>query len=549
MAMNSLVAVLRCVGIFVVLTALTSGCRVASENVGALQLCTGQSCKSAGENHSGADILHGLFDLLKASEGVTVKPCESDEAKRQCLDDGFNLFVMAGPLPAYAHLKSMTFKDIRLSGDGREIALTVAISGTFLGAPAVCGDFVATIRTNPQNNPVLKGKESFYCNWLVVGNIFWDYEHTFDYIDFSKGIIGGHFAFSALGLLTGGGATGYGLHNLRPLEVAANTALTKAPPIAVAAEQIKTVTRDSETSRHVTDELRLWESVKISIHYEDFQRYLERYPEGLFAELAKTRIRNLAALDARGEDRSGQERLADIAFGAYHALIIGIDDYKHLPKLETAVSDAEAVAKVLEEDYGFKVTKLINADRFDIINALDEYRETLGVKDNLLIYYAGHGWMDQEMNRGYWLPVGVEPKRRSRWISNTTLTDTLMGLDAKHVMVVADSCFSGTLVRGADLVVRKRSGDYWKRMAAKRTRVAITSGGLEPVADKGGGSHSPFAKAFIDTLRENTAVMDGTTLFSKMRRPVMIAAEQTPQYADVRQAGHDGGDFLFVRRK
>jgi len=44
-------------------------------------------------------------------------------------------------------------------------------------------------------------------------------------------------------------------------------------------------------------------------------------------------------------------------------------------------------------------------------------------------------------------------------------------------------------------------------------------------------------------------VMDGTQLFEKVRRPVMLAAKQTPQYSDVRQAGHDGGDFLFVRRR
>jgi len=30
---------------------------------------------------------------------------------------------------------------------------------------------------------------------------------------------------------------------------------------------------------------------------------------------------------------------------------------------------------------------------------------------------------------------------------------------------------------------------------------------------------------------------------------VLLNAQQTPQYSDVRQAGHDGGDFLFVRRR
>jgi hypothetical protein len=76
--------------------------------------------------------------------------------------------------------------------------------------------------------------------------------------------------------------------------------------------------------------------------------------------------------------------------------------------------------------------------------------------------------------------------------------------------------------------------------------VAITSGGLELVADKGGGDNSPFAKAFIDAIRDNGSNIDGAQLFTKMRRPVMVAADQTPRYSDVRQAG---GDFLFVRKR
>ena len=86
-------------------------------------------------------------------------------------------------------------------------------------------------------------------------------------------------------------------------------------------------------------------------------------------------------------------------------------------------------------------------------------------------------------------------------------------------------------------------------MASKWARVAITSGGLEPIADKGGGENWPFAKAFMDVLGNNKAVMDGTTLFSKMRRSVMVNAEQTPRYLDMRNAGHDGCDFMFMRKK
>ncbi len=95
---------------------------------------------------------------------------------------------------------------------------------------------------------------------------------------------------------------------------------------------------------------------------------------------------------------------------------------------------------------------------------------------------------------------------------------------------------------------RTREGDYWKKMAAKWARVAITSGGLEPVADSSGGKNSPFAAAFIQALERNQAVIDGTALFGELRRPVMVAAQQTPQYSDVRNSGHEGGDFLFVRK-
>jgi len=239
--------------------------------------------------------------------------------------------------------------------------------------------------------------------------------------------------------------------------------------------------------------------------------------------------------------------ISGIKFGQYNALVIGNNNYKHLPKLKTAVDDAKAVAAILEKEYGFKVKLMLNASHGETVDAFDELTETLGHEDNLLIYYAGHGWLNEESGQGYWLPVDAQTNRRSRWVSNSTLKDTLKTLQAKHVMVVADSCFSGTLVRGASTSLK--GGDYWRRMAEKRTRVALVSGGLEPVADADGKkNHSPFAQAFIDVLRGNDVVIDGTTLFNNLRRPVMVAAQQTPAYSDVRNAGHDGGDFLFVRK-
>jgi hypothetical protein len=285
------------------------------------------------------------------------------------------------------------------------------------------------------------------------------------------------------------------------------------------------------------NEGRLWTAIEKSRKSQDFEDYLARYPAGRFKAQAQARLKALSKFAA----------IDGIDFGSYHALIIGNNVYKHMPDLNTAVDDAKAVAGALRDTYGFKVQLLTDATRGDIIDALDSYVETLTERDNLLIYYAGHVWLSEDAGRGYWLPVDARKNRRTNWVSNATITDTLKTLQSRHVMVVADSCYSGILTRGAG--AKLRTADYWKRMAEKRTRTVLTSGGLEPVADSSGGEHSPFAQAFIDTLQTNDAVMDGTQLFTKMRRPVMVAADQTPEYSDARSAGHEGGDFLFVRKR
>lgn len=235
-------------------------------------------------------------------------------------------------------------------------------------------------------------------------------------------------------------------------------------------------------------------------------------------------------------------------FGNYYALVIGINNYKHLPNLKSAISDAKAVSDILINNYGFKVNTLIDATRSDILSALNKYRMKLTTTDNLLIYYAGHGWLDNEADEGYWLPTDAEKLNDIRWVSNSSITSKLKAIKAKHILVVADSCYSGKLARG--IHISHRNPDYYERISHKKTRSVISAGGLEPVIDSGGkGIHSVFATAFLKALSENTNIIDATKLFNKIRRPVMLNSDQTPEYSDIRKAGHEGGDFLFVRKK
>jgi uncharacterized caspase-like protein len=239
--------------------------------------------------------------------------------------------------------------------------------------------------------------------------------------------------------------------------------------------------------------------------------------------------------------------LPNLDFGRYEALVIGNDRYENgLPALKTAVSDAQAVAQTLRADYGFKVTVLLDATRDEIIGTLAKYRQTLTEGDNLLIYYAGHGSYDQAADQGYWLPVDAVPGDPSRWVSNTDITNMLKAVQARHVLVVADSCYSGTLTRDANVDVQGAA--LIQRMVEKKARTVMTSGGLEPVADSGGSGHSVFASAFIAALQQNNGVMDAQSFFAKVREPVVLAAPQTPEYSNLRFAGHEGGDFVFVRK-
>jgi peptidoglycan hydrolase-like protein with peptidoglycan-binding domain/uncharacterized caspase-like protein len=239
--------------------------------------------------------------------------------------------------------------------------------------------------------------------------------------------------------------------------------------------------------------------------------------------------------------------LAALDYGRYHAIVIGNDAYTSLPRLNTAVEDAKAVAAILEQDYGFGVTLLTDATEATIAGTLIKLRWTLAPEDNLLVYYAGHGWYDEEAERGYWLPVDAVLDNRSHWISNADVTDMLKAIKAKHVIVVADSCYSGTLTRG--LAIGGKSTGYVQNIVRRRARTVLTSGGLEPVLDGGGGGNSVFAEAFLDALRGNAGVIDGEGVYQRVKDQVLLNAEQTPQYGNIRLAGHDGGDFLFVRQR
>jgi hypothetical protein len=244
---------------------------------------------------------------------------------------------------------------------------------------------------------------------------------------------------------------------------------------------------------------------------------------------------------------------ADIGDGKYYALIIGNNNYRHLSRLQTAVNDATTIENILKVSYGFKTKLLLNATRKDILSSINEFRIKLSERDNLLIYYAGHGEFDRSAEKAYWLPVDALRDDPTDWIIAEDITSSIRRLSSKHVIIVSDSCYSGTLTRSAqtNLINKGEREEFLKKMSSRPSRTLIASGGNEPVADGGGSGHSIFADIFIKALREiDTSIFTADELFYQyIKSRVAGRSDQVPDYSEIRNSGHDGGDFIFVKSK
>jgi flagellar motility protein MotE (MotC chaperone) len=236
--------------------------------------------------------------------------------------------------------------------------------------------------------------------------------------------------------------------------------------------------------------------------------------------------------------------------GDYWALLIGVDDYQIAPKLETAVKDVTGLRDVLVTRYGFSLDKtimLINsqATRTNIEHELYKLGQLAKTDDSVLIYYAGHGQYDEEGRLGWWVPVEGQPQNPGTFITNASIRDYIEGMKARHVYLVADSCFSGTLfgkARGMPPI----NDQFFARLYAKRSRWGLTSGGMEPVTDRGKGGHSLFAYHFISLLTENTEpYLIPSMIFDRIAPGIANNAEQTPRSEPLKGAGDEGGQFIF----
>ena len=308
-------------------------------------------------------------------------------------------------------------------------------------------------------------------------------------------------------------------------------------PISFATRPAPTVPGKTQTSAPAT-------LVDQTVVVQDVERASARWPWRAEARPTWISLIALIVLLAIGWFVWQRKQAAALAtYGKFYAVVIGESQYQRREELPTAVNDARAVAEALQRDYGYNVVQLSNANAEQILGAIRATAGRMTPQDNLLIYYAGHGELNND--KGYWLPVDAD-YAMTNWISPAWMKDTLLDHPARRTLIIADSCYSGALARNV--------APDSKGAKEKRSRLVISSGGTAPVIDSADGTHSLFTRALLDVLGESGKVEDVQSLFGKIRIKVNDAArragrEQNPELAVLAEVGDEGGTYYFVRQR
>lgn len=241
------------------------------------------------------------------------------------------------------------------------------------------------------------------------------------------------------------------------------------------------------------------------------------------------------------------------------AVVVGINDYAHWPKLSYAVNDARAIRDSLIDRLGFRperVRLLLDgeATRARIMEVLgDELPGQVGKNDRVFVFYAGHGatrTLRSGAQRGYIVPVDAGLKRLgSQAISMTALDDLNEQLAAKHVFFVMDACYSGiALTRGAGY--QGDPGRYLQEITRRTARQILTAGGAdEQVADHGPSGHSVFTWNVLQGLdgaadQNRDGYITASELGAYVAPRVSSVSRQTPVFGNM--VGSGGGDFVLA---
>jgi hypothetical protein len=193
--------------------------------------------------------------------------------------------------------------------------------------------------------------------------------------------------------------------------------------------------------------------------------------------------------------------------GSKRALLIGINQYKAVPKLLGSLNDIETMRQILLTRWGFPENQITvvtdgGATRAGILAALDRLVRETGPNDTVYVHYSGHGSQVEDLNGDeaddHLDETLVPQDGRSGDIPDITddeLDAIFAKMRAKNALIVLDSCHSGTATRSLDIRTRSIPPDtrldlYRKTEEAKaKTRAIVPVVTSRYVVMTGAASH------------------------------------------------------------
>ena len=243
--------------------------------------------------------------------------------------------------------------------------------------------------------------------------------------------------------------------------------------------------------------------------------------------------------------------------GTDYALLFATESYNHWHNLHNPLFDAQAIRVALQENYGFQVELIHNPTQAGIFEALRKYAEkAYSDEDQLLIFFAGHGYFDTTFNVGYLVAKDTRTPENDNgmvsYLSHSIFRDIIDRMDCKHIFLVMDTCYSGTFDQR--IAMRGEADDAFKRLSQAdidqklkyMTRWYLTSGAKEQVSDGIPGRNSPFVRELLKALRSKGGIDNLLTIeeiltyFENLDNPKPCSDEFG--------RNEPGSDFLFITR-
>ncbi|WP_258099602.1 caspase family protein [Marinoscillum pacificum] len=226
-----------------------------------------------------------------------------------------------------------------------------------------------------------------------------------------------------------------------------------------------------------------------------------------------------------------------------YLLLIGIDKYQSQSTLSNCVKDVKDFRDVLYNQYHFEEEHTFelfdsSASNYNIQEVFKSIASKVESRDNLVVFYSGHGHYDSGSKRGFWIPVDGK-NDYTTWIGNDTIITLLSQISCKHLFLIVDSCFSHSLL------ISEESSKSIDEYGERNSRWALVSAFDESWAPKDPLLNSDFAKYIIEYLETAEKEFRIGKLIDHVKDSFADNELQSPQGHPLRMKGHKGGEFIF----